>query len=76
MDLINRDEKVIAGIEKIRFSPVAPIGGDGCDKGFLITLIDDACATHAEARHNNSLSAIKGYCRIRNTEDLLKEINN
>ena len=76
MDLINRDEKVIAGIEKIRFSPVAPIGGDGYDKGFLITLIDDACATHAEARHNNSLSAIKGYCRIRNTEDLLKEINN
>ena len=25
MDLINRDEKVIAGIEKIRFFPVAPI---------------------------------------------------
>ena len=49
---------------------------DGCDKGFLITLIDDACATHTEERHNNSLSAIKGYCRIRNTEDLLKEINN
>ena len=49
---------------------------DGCDKGFLITLIDDACATHTEIRHNNSLSAIKGYCRIRNTTDLLKEINN
>ena len=49
---------------------------DGCDKGFLITLIDDACATHTESRHINSLSAIKGYCRIRNTEDLLKEINN
>ena len=49
---------------------------DGCDKGFLITLIDDACATHTETRHNNSLNAIKGYCRIRNTEDLLKEINN
>ena len=30
MNLINRDEKVIAGIEKIRFSPIAPIGGDGC----------------------------------------------
>ena len=49
---------------------------DGCDKGFLITLIDDACATHSETRHNNSLKAIKGYCRIRNTEDLIKEINN
>jgi len=30
MNLINRDEKVIAGIEKIRFFPAAPIGGDGC----------------------------------------------
>jgi len=30
MKLINRDEKVIAGIEKIRFAPIAPIGGDGC----------------------------------------------
>jgi 4-aminobutyrate aminotransferase len=30
MNLIERDEKVIAGIEKIRFFPVAPIGGDGC----------------------------------------------
>jgi 4-aminobutyrate aminotransferase len=30
MNLIKRDEKVIAGIEKIRFSPIAPIGGDGC----------------------------------------------
>ena len=47
---------------------------DGCDKGFLITLIDDACATHTEIRHQNSLSSVKGYCRIRNTEDLLKEI--
>ena len=47
---------------------------DACDKGFLITLIDDACATHTEIRHQNSLSAVKGYCRIRNTEDLLKEI--
>ena len=47
---------------------------DACDKGFLITLIDDACATHTEIRHQNSLSAVKGYCRIRKTEDLLKEI--
>ncbi len=47
---------------------------DACDKGFLITLIDDACATHTEMRHQYSLSAVKGYCRIRNTEDLLKEI--
>tara|TARA_Y100000590_G_scaffold10854_1_gene13358 strand:- start:1179 stop:2501 length:1323 start_codon:yes stop_codon:yes gene_type:complete len=29
-NLIDRDNKVIAGIEKIRFFPVAPIGGKGC----------------------------------------------
>ncbi len=29
-NLIDRDKKVIAGIEKIRFSPVAPIGGKDC----------------------------------------------
>ena len=49
---------------------------DGCDKGFLITLIKDACATHTQERHDNSLKGIKGYCRIRKTEDILGEINN
>ena len=29
-NLIDRDKKVIAGIEKIRFFPVAPTGGKGC----------------------------------------------
>ena len=29
-NLIDRDAKFIAEIEKIRFFPVAPIGGDGC----------------------------------------------
>lgn len=29
-NLIDRDSNYIAGIEKIRFSPVAPIGGEGC----------------------------------------------
>jgi len=29
-NLIDRDNKVIAGIEKIRFFPVAPVGGKGC----------------------------------------------
>ena len=47
---------------------------DGCDKGFLITLIEDACATHTQERHDSSLKGIKGYCRIRKTEDILREI--
>ena len=48
---------------------------DGCDRGFLVTLIEDACATHSQQRHDESLIGIKGYCRIRKTEEVLKEIN-
>ena len=47
---------------------------DGCDRGFLITLIEDACATHSQQRHDESLIGVKGYCRIRKTEEILKEI--
>ena len=47
---------------------------DACDKGFLVTLIEDACATHSQLRHDNSLKGIKGYCRIRKTNDFLKEL--
>ena len=48
---------------------------DGCDRGFLMTLIEDACATHAQARHDASLVGIKGYCRIRSTDAVLDEID-
>ena len=47
---------------------------DACDLGYLVTLVPDACATYSQERHDNSLSAIKGYCRQRNTKDLLHEI--
>ncbi|PPR43375.1 MAG: Peroxyureidoacrylate/ureidoacrylate amidohydrolase RutB [Alphaproteobacteria bacterium MarineAlpha5_Bin11] len=49
---------------------------DGCDKGFLVTLIEDACATHSQQRHDESLKGVRGYCRIRNTDELIKEIDN
>ena len=47
---------------------------DGCDKGFLVTLVTDACASHSAERHDNSLRAIKGYCRQRSTDELLAEL--
>ena len=47
---------------------------DGCDKGFLITLIEDACATHTQERHDSSLNGVKGYCRIRKTSEILEEL--
>lgn len=47
---------------------------DACDLGYLVTLVPDACATYTQARHDNTLTAIKGYCRQLNTDELLAEI--
>ncbi|PZQ95934.1 MAG: cysteine hydrolase [Cereibacter sphaeroides] len=47
---------------------------DACDLGYLVTLVPDACATMTKERHENSLRAIKGYCRQVDTDALLKEI--
>ena len=48
---------------------------DGCDRGFLMTVADDACATFSEARHRESLVGIKGYCRVRSTAQLIAELD-
>ena len=47
---------------------------DGCDRGFLMTVVEDACAAHSEQRHEESLIGIKGYCRRRATEQLIGEL--
>lgn len=47
---------------------------DACDLGYLVTLVPDACATYSEERHQNSLRAIKGYCRQVTTDGLIAEI--
>jgi ureidoacrylate peracid hydrolase len=47
---------------------------DGCDRGFLMTVIEDACATHSQDRHDFSLKGIKGYCRVRTTDAVIHEI--
>ncbi|MBO6724441.1 MAG: cysteine hydrolase [Rhizobiaceae bacterium] len=47
---------------------------DACDLGYLVTQVTDACATYSQARHDNSISAIKGYCRQVTTGELLAEL--
>jgi ureidoacrylate peracid hydrolase len=47
---------------------------DACDLGYLVTLVTDACATHSAARHDNSLRAIRGYCRQVTSGALVREI--
>ena len=47
---------------------------DGCDRGFLMTLVDDACATHSAHRHREALYGFRGYCRVRTTRELIEEL--
>jgi ureidoacrylate peracid hydrolase len=47
---------------------------DGCDRGFLMTLVEDACAAGSEHRHEESLIGIDGYCRRRSTDELIAEL--
>ncbi|MDH3195830.1 MAG: cysteine hydrolase [Hyphomicrobiales bacterium] len=47
---------------------------DACDLGYLVTQVTDACATYSRERHDNSLSAVRGYCRQVTTDTLLAEL--
>lgn len=47
---------------------------DGCDLGYLVTLVTDACTSQTKQRHDNSLNAIKGYCRQITTGQLVTEL--
>ena len=47
---------------------------DACDLNYLVTLVDDACATYTRERHENSLKALKGYCRIVKTDQVVAEL--
>ncbi|MEN5315407.1 isochorismatase family cysteine hydrolase [Pseudomonas koreensis] len=44
---------------------------DAADRGYLVTLVEDACATYTQARHDACLNAIKGYCWITDTQSVL-----
>ena len=48
---------------------------DGCDRGFLMTLVDEACATHSAHRHREALRGFRGYCRVRTTGELVEELD-
>lgn len=48
---------------------------DGCDRGFLMTVVDDCCAARSELRHQESLIGIDGYCRCRSADQLIEELS-
>ncbi len=47
---------------------------DACDLGYLVTLLTDACATYSQERHDTSIDHIRGYCRLRTTDELIAEL--
>ena len=47
---------------------------DGCDRGYLMTVVEDACAADSVDRHAASLAGIKGYCRRRTTAEVVAEL--
>jgi len=47
---------------------------DAADRGYLVTLVADACATYTEQRHQACLNAIKGYCWITDTQTVLRRL--
>ena len=63
---------VISGV--VTDQCVASATMTACDLGYLVTLVTDACATYTQERHDNTLRAIKGYCRQRTTAEFLAEI--
>jgi len=47
---------------------------DACDRGFLVTLVNDGCGTFSRERHEASLRAVQGYCRQVTTDELIEEV--
>jgi nicotinamidase-related amidase len=47
---------------------------DAADKGYLVTLVADACATYSPERHSAAIQAIGGYCRATDTDDVIARL--
>lgn len=47
---------------------------DAADRGYLVSLPEDACATYTQARHDGALKAYGGYCWVTDTEAVLARV--
>jgi len=45
---------------------------DGADRGFYMNCVHDACMAETEARHAAALECFQGYCRMLDTEAVLR----
>jgi len=47
---------------------------DAADRGYLVTLPEDACATYTQERHDNALKAFGGYCWVTKTDTVVTRL--
>jgi biuret amidohydrolase len=47
---------------------------DASDRGYLVTVVNDACATYSQERHDAALRAYSGYCWITDTETVVERL--
>jgi biuret amidohydrolase len=48
---------------------------DAADRGYLVSVPGDACATYSQERHDNALKAYGGYCWVTDTDTVVARIN-
>lgn len=47
---------------------------DAADKGFLVTVVPDACTAETQIDHDQSLKVMKGFARMSSPDDVVREI--
>lgn len=47
---------------------------DASDRGYYVTLVADACVGRSPEEHAHTIEAMRGYARIRNTDELIGEL--
>jgi biuret amidohydrolase len=47
---------------------------DAADRGYMVTLAEDACATYSQERHDTALRAFGGYCWITKTDTVVERL--
>jgi len=47
---------------------------DAADRGYLVTVVADACATYSQERHDAALRAYSGYCWTADTDTVVNRL--
>lgn len=47
---------------------------DAADRGFMVTTVEDCCATKTQAWHDAALVTLGGYSRLRSADQVIREL--